>query len=93
MAYLGHVILADGVAMDRDKIDVVTSWPQPRLVRSLHGFLGLVGYYRRFIQDYDAIATPHVSPQEGGLCVVTKGHRGVRRAQAGAFHCLGSSTP
>jgi hypothetical protein len=52
------VITAEGVAMDKDKIDAITTWPQPLSVRGLRGFLGLAGYYRRFIQDYGAIAAP-----------------------------------
>jgi len=58
VAYLGHVISADGVAMDSDKVAAVTSWPQPRSVRSLRGFLGLAGYYRRFIKDFGNLAAP-----------------------------------
>ena len=49
VAYLGHVISGDDIAMDRDKIDTMTSWPQPCSVHGLRGFLGLVGYYLRFI--------------------------------------------
>ena len=58
MAYLGHVILTNGMAMDLDKVNVLTSWPPPRSVWGLRGFLGLVGYYRHFIKDFGAIATP-----------------------------------
>jgi transposase InsO family protein len=56
--YLGHVISADGVAMDRAKIEAVSTWPQPRSPRGLRGFLGLAGYYRRFIKGFGAIAEP-----------------------------------
>ena len=52
------MISAEGVAMDRSKVDAVQAWPQPRSVRGLHGFLGLARYYRRFIQNYGAIAGP-----------------------------------
>ena len=58
VAYLGHVISADGVAMDGDKVAAVTAWPQPRSVHSLHGFLGLAGYYWRFIKDFGNLAAP-----------------------------------
>lgn len=44
--------------MDRAKVDVVLAWPQPRSVRAVRGFLGLAGYYRRFIKDYGANAAP-----------------------------------
>lgn len=45
---LGHVISVDVVAMDARKVQAVLNWP----VRALRGFLGLAGYYRKFIQDY-----------------------------------------
>ncbi|XP_066341724.1 uncharacterized mitochondrial protein AtMg00860-like [Miscanthus floridulus] len=46
------------MAMDSTKVAVVQSWPQPRSVRGLCGFLGLTGYYRRFINNYGSIAAP-----------------------------------
>jgi hypothetical protein len=58
VAYLGHVISADGVAMDGEKVQVVLSWPPATTDRAIRGFLGLAGYYRRFIKDYGATAAP-----------------------------------
>jgi len=49
VAYLGHVISAGGVAMDSAKVEAVASWPEPRSARGVRGFLGLAGYYRKFI--------------------------------------------
>jgi hypothetical protein len=58
VSYLGHVISTAGVAMDSDKVAFVASWPQPRSARGLRGFLGLAGYYRKFIQGFGTIAAP-----------------------------------
>jgi hypothetical protein len=58
VAYLGHVISADGVTMDEQKVRNVLDWPLPRSVRTLRAFLGLAGYYHRFIKNYGAIAAP-----------------------------------
>jgi hypothetical protein len=58
IAYLGHVISEAGVAMDPAKVQAVSAWPQPRSARAVRGFLGLAGYYSKFIQDYGSIAAP-----------------------------------
>jgi hypothetical protein len=44
--------------MDTTKVEVVQNWPQPKSVRGLRGFLGLAGYYRRFIANFGVIARP-----------------------------------
>ncbi|PNX92889.1 Ty3/gypsy retrotransposon protein [Trifolium pratense] len=56
--YLGHVVTGQGVSMDKDKVQAVLNWPTPLNVKQLRGFLGLTGYYRRFIQVYAKIASP-----------------------------------
>jgi hypothetical protein len=58
VAYLGHMISEEGVAMDQQKVQAVLDWPLPRSARAVRGFLGLAGYYRRFIKDFGKIAAP-----------------------------------
>lgn len=57
MDYLGHVIFGEGVKVDPRKISVMIEWPLPINLKVLRGFLGLTGYYRKFIKNYGLIAT------------------------------------
>ena len=58
LPYLGHIISADGIGMDPKKVDTITNWPGITSLKQLRAFLGLTGYYRRFIQNYAQIAIP-----------------------------------
>nr|XP_043638081.1 uncharacterized mitochondrial protein AtMg00860-like [Erigeron canadensis] len=56
--YLGHVISKEGVATDPEKIKAIKEWKKPVTLKQLRGFLGLAGYYRRFIKIFGIIAKP-----------------------------------
>ena len=56
VTFLGHILTAEGVAVDPTKIDAVKEWEQPRNVTDIQSFLVLVGYYRRFIDNFSKIA-------------------------------------
>jgi hypothetical protein len=56
--YLGHVISEQGVALDPEKIQAMVDWPRPHSLTTLRSFLGLTGFYRRFVRYYASIAAP-----------------------------------
>ncbi|XP_071709423.1 uncharacterized mitochondrial protein AtMg00860-like [Rutidosis leptorrhynchoides] len=55
--FLGHIICAEGIKVDSSKIEDVMNWNSPKNLREIKSFLGLAGYYRRFIKDFSKIAS------------------------------------
>lgn len=58
VSYLGHKVSGIGVSMENDKVEAIVQWPRPSNVKQVRAFLGLTGYYRRFIKNYASIAGP-----------------------------------
>ncbi|CAL2265878.1 unnamed protein product [Prunus armeniaca] len=56
--FLGHVISAEGIYVDPRKVEAVVNWVQPTSVTEIRSFLGLAGYYRRFVEGFSSIAAP-----------------------------------
>ncbi|KAH9293778.1 hypothetical protein KI387_041016, partial [Taxus chinensis] len=62
--YLGHVISKEGIAVDPSKIVAITEWPTPKNVHEVRSFMGLAGYYRKFVKDFSKVAAPITSLQK-----------------------------
>ena len=58
VGFLGHIISGEGIAVDPAKVETVTEWEAPTTVGEIQSFLGLAGYYRRFIENFLKIAKP-----------------------------------
>jgi len=67
VAFLGHVVSAEGVAAQPEKTKMVAEWPEPTSVKDVRAWLGLTGYYRRYVKDYARIAAPLTSVLKHGI--------------------------
>jgi hypothetical protein len=66
VSFLGHVITYGGIAVDSSKVQDVLNWNPPKNVSKIRSFLGLTGYYRRFIEGFSKIVKPLTSLLEKG---------------------------
>ena len=58
VSFLGHIVLEEGIRVDSKKIEVVVEWKSLRNVTEVHSFLGLAGYYRRFVKGFSMTVAP-----------------------------------
>ena len=56
--FLGHVVSKDGISVDPAKIEAVSRWAAPTNVSEIQSFLGLAGYYQRFVEGFSILAAP-----------------------------------
>jgi hypothetical protein len=62
--YLGHIISKEGIVVDPEKVDTIREWSAPRNVVKVRSFMGLEGYYRRFIAGFSRITHSITSLQK-----------------------------
>jgi hypothetical protein len=65
--YLGHIISKDGIKVDPEKIEAIREWSVPKNVIEVRSFMGLAGYYKRFIEGFSKISHPITSLQNKGV--------------------------
>ena len=70
MKFLGHVISKERIVVDPTKVEAVLNWKQPKNVHEIRSFLGLAGYYRKFIKDFSRIANPMTKLTQKGVKVI-----------------------
>ena len=58
VAFLGHVISVEGISVDPQKIEAIVSWKPPANVTEIRSFLGLSGYYQKFVEGFSKLAAP-----------------------------------
>ena len=64
---MGHIITEAGISVDPSKIQDVLNWKTPESVSEIQSFLGLAGYYRRFVPDFSKIARPMIELLKKGV--------------------------
>ena len=65
--YLGHIISKEDIFVDPNKIEAIMNWPTLRNVTDVRSFMGLAGYYRRFIEGFSKVAHAITSLQRKGI--------------------------
>ena len=58
IVFLGHIVCREGVKPDPSKIKAVQEWEPPKNMTEIRSFMGLAGYYRRFMKDFSTVARP-----------------------------------
>nr|GEY29083.1 uncharacterized protein [Tanacetum cinerariifolium] len=66
VSFLGHIVSANGITMDPSKVEAITKWQRPTTVTEVRSFLGLAGYYRRFVEGFSRLALPLTQPMRKG---------------------------
>lgn len=65
---MGHIISKDGISVDLEKIRAIMEWPFPRNVIEVLSFLGLAGYYKKYVDNFSKVARPMFVLMKKGIC-------------------------
>ena len=92
--FLGHVINRHGVKVDPAKIEAILNWERPKTPTEVRSFMGLAGYYRRFVQDFSKIATPltKLTRKDEKFEWTEKCEASISRVKAKVGYCTCAST-
>jgi hypothetical protein len=65
--YLGHIISGEGISVDPEKVKAIMEWPVPKNAHEVRSFMGLAGYYQRFVEGFSKIEKPITTWQRKGV--------------------------
>ena len=69
ISFLGHMVSAQGIDPQKEKIKSIQDWPVPKCVRDVRAFFGLASYYRKFVKNFASIAEPLMTLTKKGFAL------------------------
>ena len=91
VGFLGHILTQEGVAVDPEKVKAILDWKPPANVTDVRSFLGMAGYYRRFIEGFSTVAKPmtQLLKKRQEICMDGSMREKLPRTQEETNNCTG----